>query len=122
MAYMNQEIKAKIVAVVSPILKKHGLKGSFKIDHYTGLTLSINSGGVDFGPLDKSLRGRELTEKKWVSEEVRLKAIKILDELRNAMRLPSYYDKTNAQIDYFDTAYYYDVNVGRWDKGYILTA
>jgi hypothetical protein len=24
--------------------------------------------------------------------------------------------------DYFDTAYYYDLNIGRWDKPYVVTA
>ena len=29
-----------------------------------------------------------------------------------------YYNNSDAMIDYFDTAYYIDVNVGAWDKPY----
>ncbi len=38
-----------------------------------------------------------------------------------AMKGADWYDKSDAQIDYFDTAYYYDVNVGSWNKPYTLT-
>jgi hypothetical protein len=32
-----------------------------------------------------------------------------------------WYNNTNAQIDYFDTAYYIDINVGKWNKPYVCT-
>tara|TARA_R110000868_G_scaffold147460_1_gene368961 strand:+ start:6641 stop:7009 length:369 start_codon:yes stop_codon:yes gene_type:complete len=120
MAYMNQEIKSKIVEQVAPLLKKHGLKGSFKVDNYTKIILAIRAGGVDFGPKDETFRGNEIERKKgWVSDEVKSKALAIISELETAMRLPSYFDNTDMYSDYFHTAYYYAVTVGSWDKAYI---
>lgn len=123
MAYMDQEIKAEIVAQVAPLLKKHGLKGTFKIQDYMKITLAIRSGIVDFGPKDETFKGNAVErEKGWASNEVKLKALGILSELQDGMRLKWFYDKTNVQADYFDTAYYYAVTVGSWDKAYMLTA
>ena len=34
----------------------------------------------------------------------------------------AWYDNSDAMIDYFDTAYYTHVSVGKWDKPYELTA
>ena len=31
-----------------------------------------------------------------------------------------WYDRVHAQVDYFDTAYYVDVNIGQWKKPYKL--
>ena len=33
-----------------------------------------------------------------------------------------YYDNSDAQIDYFDTAYYVSIHVGAWDKPYTVAA
>jgi len=38
------------------------------------------------------------------------------------MKGADWYDNSDAQTDYFDTAYYVDVNVGKWDKPYIVEA
>jgi hypothetical protein len=31
-----------------------------------------------------------------------------------------WYDNSDAQTDYFEMAYYIEVNIGKWDKPYIL--
>ena len=117
MAYMDQKIKSEIAAQVAPLLKKHGLKGTFRIERGTGslptlIRLVVRSGPVDFGPKDFSFSDNGMTrENKWGSDEMKLNVLAILDDLGNAMRLPSY----------FDTAYNYAVTVGSWDKSYILT-
>ena len=122
MAYMDQEIKSKIAVQEAPLLKKYGLKGTFKTEK-RAITLVLRSGIVDFGPRDASFRGDETArENKWGSDEIKLQALEILSELDTAMRLPSYFDKTDTYSDYFHTSYYYYVQVGEWNKGYILTA
>lgn len=32
-----------------------------------------------------------------------------------------WYDRSDAMTDYFDTAYYFDINVGAWNKPYVRT-
>jgi hypothetical protein len=48
-----------------------------------------------------------------------------LNELVAAMKgvtsRGEWYDKTDIMTDYFDIAYYVNVNVGKFDKGYIYT-
>lgn len=34
----------------------------------------------------------------------------------------AWYDNSDSQIDYFDTAFYVDLNVGSWNKPYEVTA
>ena len=113
MAYMNQEIKKKIVERVKPILKKHGLKGTFKVEHYSTIVLTIQSGPIDFS--------KKLDEDTcWYS--MNPGALKVFQELETAMRLAYFRDNTNAMIDYFDVSYYYDIEFGTREKPYILTA
>ena len=41
-----------------------------------------------------------------------------LNELVAAMKGTKWYNNTDAQIDYFDIAYYVYINIGQWDKEY----
>ena len=34
----------------------------------------------------------------------------------------NYYDDSDAMTDYFDTAFYYDIEVGSWNKPHVKTA
>lgn len=134
---MNQERKAKIVAAVKPILKKYGMKGTFKVDHYSSITLTLKSGKIDFiadlRPEQISFGSRIAVDKEkerkqysfdinqyWFHEHYipSSKACKFLNELIPAMKAADWYDNSDARIDYFDTAYYYHIKVGRWDKPY----
>jgi hypothetical protein len=48
-----------------------------------------------------------------------------LNELVAAMKgvtsRGEWYDRTDIMTDYFDIAYYVNVNVGKFDKGYVYT-
>jgi hypothetical protein len=46
-------------------------------------------------------------------------ALDALKEIKQALLSADYYDESNAQIDYFNTAYYYHIHVGKWDKPYV---
>ena len=32
-----------------------------------------------------------------------------------------WYDRSDSQVDYFDTAYYFSINQGAWDKPFVYT-
>ena len=36
------------------------------------------------------------------------------------MKGTTWYNNSDSMSDYFDIAYYLDVNIGKWDKGYVL--
>lgn len=137
MAYMSQERKAKIVAAMKPIMAKYGIKGTFKCDRHS-ITFRIKSGKVDFigDMIDDLVRfgRREAVDKDglrksysldinpyWYQEHYTGTALAFLSEAVPAMKAADYYDRSDIQSDYFDTAYYYHINVGSWVTPYTLT-
>ena len=48
MAYVNQELKARIAPQVKQVLAKWGLKGSLSVNHHSTLVLRIRSGKLNF--------------------------------------------------------------------------
>ena len=137
MAYMNQQKKAKIVAAVKPILKKYGLKGSFAVNNHSTIVLNLKSGSIDFienyikTDAEKAKhfsedqvayirkQGALAVNPYWFKDHFTGKAKSALTEIYTAMKAAGdWYDRSDAQVDYFDTAYYVDVNIGKWNKPY----
>ena len=113
MAYMNQQKKAVIAAALKPVLKKYNLKGSLRVNHYSSIILNLKSGPIDFGGDYVQVNPY------WLDDHYDGIALKALKEIKQALLSADYYDESNAQIDYFDTAYYYHIHVGKWDKPYV---
>jgi hypothetical protein len=138
MAYMNQERKAKVAAKVKPILAKYGMKGSLSVRNHSTIVLKLTSGSIDFigdlieqrqfGYVSHKIDKDEMRKRYeisinpyWFQEHYSGESLAFLSEIIPAMKAADWYDNSDAQIDYFDTAYYYDVNVGSWTKPYTLT-
>jgi hypothetical protein len=138
MAYMNQEKKQKIQNALKPILAQYGMKGTLKVRNHHAITLTLRQGPIDFiGDLaegrqygyigtgfnkDKMREHYELqVNQYWIDEHYTGKSLEFLKKVKDAMMAADYYDNSDAQIDYFDTAYYYDIVIGSWDKPYNLT-
>jgi hypothetical protein len=122
---MNQEKKAKIAANLKPILKKFGLKGSLSVHNHSSIVLTIKSGSIDFftdsgNPEDARKFGIQVNPY-WYKDHFTGQARAALSEIVPAMYSADYYDNSDAQVDYFDTAYYVHVNVGKWNKPYVFT-
>jgi hypothetical protein len=125
MAYMNQQKKAVIVANLKPVLKKYGLKGTFSVRSHMTICLTITSGPIDFIQNYKDHTGKQNQMIKaldinpyWFQDHFTGKAKEALTEIIKGMYSAGYYDNSDIQSDYFDTAYYIDVNIGKWDKSY----
>ena len=133
MAYMSQEKKAKIVAAVKPILKKYGIKGTFAVRNHSTICLNVKAGNIDF--IENYIQtGQRMSEDQvafirknksidvnpyWFQDHFSGKAKSFLSEAFTAMKSAgNWYDRSDAQTDYFDTAYYVDVNIGSWKKPY----
>jgi hypothetical protein len=138
MAYMSQEKKQKIAAKVKPILSKYGVKGSLSVHNRSTIVLTLKEGKLDFiGDLsderNSALGHYQIDKDKlresynldvnvyWYQEHYTGKSKDFLSELIPAMKSADWYDRSDIQTDYFDTAYYVDVNVGKWNKPYTLT-
>ena len=118
MAYMNQERKAARAPKIKAILKKYGQKGSLSVQNYSTLRLKVKDVA---GMFANEFAGADDYRKKyglsvnpyWFEKhfEDNPKAVKMLKELTAAMYGDDYYDNTDAQIDYFDTSHYIDIDV-----------
>ena len=126
MAYMSQDHKKRIAAVVKPILKKHGLKGSLRVRHHSTIVLTIREGAIDFfsaSKADRSMRdGYINVNHYWIDDNYEQPVADVLNELKDALQGPEYYDRSDAMIDYFDTSHYIDLQIGEWNKPYKLVA
>ncbi len=134
MAYMNQDRKAQIAPAVKSILKRYGVKGTLAVRDHSTLVLNIKSGTLDFikdynetvgNRPDKYRLGSPATvslgiNPYWYRDHFSNKVIrKFLDEIFGAMNVGNH-DNSDSQIDYFDVGWYVDVNVGKWNKPYVL--
>jgi hypothetical protein len=114
MAYMNQERKKAIAPKVAAVLKKYGLKGSLAVEHHSTLVLNIRSGEIDF---DTS-KGRSVNTY-WYKEHYSGRPLEFLEEVMPLLNAGNH-DNSDIMTDYFDVGWYVDINIGQWDKAYIL--
>lgn len=136
MAYVSQEKKAEIVALAKPILKKYDIKASFAVRNHSTIVCNIKSGKIDLianflsttnSPIYKTQDGLpregvtcvEDINPYHYQDEFSGKALNFLNELFTALNHKNY-NNSDSQIDYFDVGHYIDVNIGKWNKPYIL--
>jgi hypothetical protein len=89
------------------------------------ICLTITSGPIDFIQNYKDHTGKQNQlinaldiNPYWFQDHFTGKALDALTEIMKGMYSAGYYDNSDIQSDYFDTAYYIDVNIGKWDKPY----
>ena len=141
MAYMNQERKAKIASALKPILTRYGVKGTLSVRNHSTIVLTLKSGKIDFVEnfitTDANVvHGRKMDQTQidsirkyqsldvnpyWFHEHFSGVALKFLTEAFAALKSADWFDESDAQTDYFHTAYYVDVNIGKWNQPYVLT-
>lgn len=140
MAYVSQELKSKLSPTIKAICKKHGVKASIAVRHHSTLVLNVKSGKIDFienyikTDADKVVANKMSPETiaqirkyqsldvntHWAHEHYSGKAKQFLTEMISAMKGPDFFDETDAQVDYFHCSHYIDINIGKWDKPYIV--
>ena len=141
MAYMNQERKARIATNLKPILAKYGVKASLSVRNHSTICLTLKSGKIDFienyiktdadkpyankmsqDQIDYVRKNQSLdVNPYWFQEHFDGKAKAFLTEAMKALKSADWYDESDAMTDYFNTAYYVDINVGKWNKPYVVT-
>ena len=136
MAYMNQERKQKIAQTLKPILAKYKVKGSLSVQNHSTIVLTLKSGAIDFiGNSNKvcgndhyqvargfkpNTTGYDQVNPYWFQDHYDGKAKAFLTEAFKALKSADWYDESDAMIDYFNIAYYVDVNIGKWNSPYVL--
>ena len=136
MAYVSQEMKAKIAPVVKKICAKYGVKATLAVRNHSTLILNIKSSKIDFIANSNRVCGNDHYQmsrgfKPNTSgyDDVNTyhykshydgKALEFLKEIIPALQGPDYYDESDPMTDYFNCSHYYRVNIGRWDRPVIV--
>ena len=136
MAYMNQERKAKITKMLKPILAKYKVKGSLSVRNHSTIVLTLKSGAIDFIGNSNRVCGNDFYQVQrgfkpttsgydqvnpyWFQDHYDGDAKAFLTEAFKALKSADWYDESNAMIDYFNIAYYVDINIGKWNSPYIV--
>tara|TARA_R100001460_G_scaffold3512_2_gene10677 strand:- start:828 stop:1262 length:435 start_codon:yes stop_codon:yes gene_type:complete len=142
MAYITQEMKKELAPGINNVLKKYGCKGSISTPNRTSLCVTISQGPIDFiGKANENAQEHcEMTGRTFhpiegyyqenpyryaTQSEIELNPTihivdQFLNELRDAMRGTLYYNNDDMMTDYFDSAYFMSINIGKWNKHYQL--
>ena len=121
MAYVSQEMKSELAPAIKTILKKYGLKGSLAVRNHSTLALTIKSGKIDFAKLSTSDNFNYQVNTYWTDSHYTGKAKKFFAEVIAAMKGPKFFDHSDSMTDYFHCSHYIDINLGNWNKPYIVT-
>ena len=135
MAYMSPEKKAKIAPKIKAILAKYKVKGSLAVRNHMTLCLNLKSGSIDFiansnkvcsnnhyqvaSGFKPSTSGYDQVNPYHFKDHYDGKALAFMQEVFHAMN-DGNHDRSDIQSDYFDVGWYVDVNIGKWDKPYLL--
>jgi hypothetical protein len=88
------------------------------------IVLNVKSGKIDFfndyGDVEDAKKFGIQVNPYWFQDHFTGKAKEFLADAFDALKSAGYYNNSDAQIDYFDCAYFYDINIGKWNKPYEL--
>jgi len=126
MAYVSQEMKKELAPAIKAVLKKYGMKGSLAVQNHMSLVCNIKSGKLDIlGALGASEYERDYVQVNpyWIEENYDdAEVVAFLSELKEAMEGPNFFCHDDSMTDYFHRSHYIDINVGQFNKPYILEA
>jgi len=140
MAYISQKEKKELAPKIKEVLKKYGMKGTIAIGHHSTLVVNLKSGRLDLiGCARKHISQENISRGfaavddiggnhpinpywcvTWAKEVGEYEIANFYEELILAMKGDKWYNRSDIMTDYFDTAYYLEINAGQWNKDYIL--
>ena len=115
MAYISQKDKKELAPGIKAVLKKYGMKGSIAVKNHMSLVVNLQSGPIHF-----DMDGYTSVNVYHIDKHYTGRAKDFLNELVVAMKGTKWFDKSDIMTDYFHTAYYIDINVGKWNKPYVV--
>ena len=139
MAYISQNEKKELAPAIKKVLKAYGMKGTIGINHHSTLVVNLKSGSLDLlgaaqrvnderanrqglpttqiGEYFQANAYREPTE----YENFNQKIGRFYSDLIKAMKGTKWFDKSDMMTDYFHTAYFLSINVGKYSSPYQFT-
>ena len=130
MAHMTQDQKKIIQPQIKALAKKYGVNFTLAVDHHSAIVLNIRSGWLDFLENYQNTRKRDydihergylnLSFKRKVEDNFTGDCQAFLMGAMDILYSMNYYNNSDCYRDYFDVAYYVDINIGKWDKPYLF--
>ena len=139
MAYISQTEKKELAPAIKKVLKAYGMKGTIGINHHSTPVVNLKSGSLDLlgaaqrvnderanrqglpttqiGEYFQANAYREPTE----YENFNQKIGRFYSDLIKAMKGTKWFDKSDMMTDYFHTAYFLSINVGKYSSPYQFT-
>lgn len=122
MAFISKEQ----VKNIREALKKEFPKYKFSVTNrdFSEVSISLMASDLDFIPIQASeyylnnIKNGFFPIYKDLETNWEGKTLEVFKKISEIAEGQGWYDNSNAQIDYFDTAYYIDISVGKWDKPY----
>lgn len=117
MAYFTQEMKKAKSPAIKSICKKYGMVCTLGVKDNATFVVNIQRGVIDF------FKGAEpdysTINKYHYNKYYDGVALEFLTELMDVIE-DGNYNNSDVQSDYFDVGFYTTVNIGRWDKPYVV--
>jgi hypothetical protein len=135
MAYINT---AEVAEIRKALKVEFGSRFKFSVtrQHGTSVSVAIVAGVDDMSALwaEKSQGeygyGTLDVNQFYISEDRYGAFAGVFEKINNIIKTApanaeggrAYFDESDSQTDYFHTAYYYDIGVGKWDRPYTQKA
>lgn len=126
MAYFTQEMKKQVAAELKKVIPT-GWKYSLGVDDYSTLVLNILAAPVDLMKLAaqagySSTCGVQVNPHYMDRHFAGTEVAELFAKVQKVLFCCGYYDDSDLMRDYHDTAYYVNVNIGKWNKDFVNTA
>ena len=117
MAYLSTE-KAKSIRekIKAEFPAKDGWKFSITCKNYSSLYINILTAPLNFEVKERD--ERQLWHNSDFKENFPSDQAEALEKIAKIARSQGWYDKSEPMTDYFDTAYYINITIGHWEKGF----
>lgn len=140
MAYITKEQVQEKRRLVSALCKEYGITATVSGANSSTITVTVRKGTIDFlgnyvdtvgnnwlncqqqkdNALFYKKRGYMTVNHYCIEKQFSGIALDFMLELLEIMKI-GHYDHSDAMVDYFNCAWYIEMNIGLWNKPYILT-
>ena len=122
-------IKTEEVREIRNALKEEfgpDLKFGVKKQHYSSITVTIKKGNVDFSDITRREGDRGYAQVNHYHTHMYGEHAGLFDDIVNVIKKApgkaeggrEWFDKSDAMVDYFHTAFYFNLEVGNYNKPY----
>ena len=120
MAYVSQTDKKELAPAIKDVLKKYKMKASISVNNHSTLAVNIKEGAIDFSDNFSHGDGYIQVNEYWIDDHYTGVKRDFFNELLAAMKGPKYFNDDDAMTDYFSRSHYTDINIGKWNKPFVL--